>query len=147
MFTEKWKSVFISEYWIGKNDSHLGNLLNSLFSEFDLVDLYIIYLWSTVEVAFNMCWIQKTGFTYISLAYKLALLGGYIFLSVNAFSYTHIIHLPPLISNAYFLIYCISIHISGVYICSMISFPCAIPISCLAHPITVMYYSLSLFFC
>ena len=30
-----------------------------------------------------MCLIQKTGFTYISIAYKLALLGGYIFLSVN----------------------------------------------------------------
>ena len=44
MFTEKLKSVFISKYWIGKNDSHLDNLLNSLFSEFDLVDLYIIYL-------------------------------------------------------------------------------------------------------
>lgn len=57
-------------YWIEKNDSPLGNLHNSLFSEFDLINSYVIYLWGTCKTGFYALLLEDLGSLYSSVTYE-----------------------------------------------------------------------------
>ena len=48
-------------YWIEKNDSLWGNLHNSLFSEFPLIEPYIFYLWGACRIGFYVLLSEDLG--------------------------------------------------------------------------------------